>query len=255
MAQLDPQDHRREAVAEHVVDVASDPGSLVADGQAGPQVGLVELMALERPDQHGSPAAGHDERHEPELTEAPGQQRDRRRDRQPGGVDGPHGRPRKVERGQDDDEQDDADRADAGRVAADPADGTITRIDIRETSATCAGIRIGSTKAEVLDASGDRIVVSPHEYDPSPGSDYLPRSFRDDTITYLSHEVEHVGRPGTTTPGANAVRSLAVNTTGAPGGWWQCSAIRPISKGSPHHYGGRIDGGPPFLAVRRRRSR
>ncbi len=54
-----------------------------------------------------------------------------------------------------------------------PADGTIVRIELGETHTTRSGIHIGSTKAEVLEAYGDRIVASPHPYGSGPASEYL----------------------------------------------------------------------------------
>lgn len=56
---------------------------------------------------------------------------------------------------------------------ANPTDGTIVRIDLGEIHNTRSGIHVGSTKAEVIAAYGDRIVASPHPYGSGPGSEYL----------------------------------------------------------------------------------
>ena len=58
-------------------------------------------------------------------------------------------------------------------TTGDPLDGAIVRIDVGEMHDTRSGIRFGSTKAEVLEAYGDRIVASPHPYGSGPGSEYL----------------------------------------------------------------------------------
>ena len=55
----------------------------------------------------------------------------------------------------------------------DPSGGEIVRIELGVEHSTRSGLHIGSTKADVLAAYGDRIEATPHPYDGSPGSEYL----------------------------------------------------------------------------------
>lgn len=52
-------------------------------------------------------------------------------------------------------------------------ENVIARIELLEGQQTASGIRIGSTKAEVLAAYGDQIEATPHKYTSDEGGEYL----------------------------------------------------------------------------------